>query len=63
MRIGVDGRFVREAEEYQLRFTCETCLHFLRATDRCAHGWPNEEHREVPKEGQVVTFCKEFEVI
>jgi hypothetical protein len=64
MRQLVDRRFAVEVETRGLRFTCGHCLHQLR-DGRCAHEWPNEDHRDVPQlteKPQEVVFCKEFEL-
>lgn len=60
MRAPVNPRFLHDWLAYSLRFTCEDCLHFLPATEACAHEWPTDEHR-LPV-SDVVVFCKEFEL-
>jgi hypothetical protein len=63
MRARVDVRFLNEMSEFALRFTCGDCLHFLADEGRCAHEWPNHDHRAPPGAGEPeVVFCKEFEV-
>jgi hypothetical protein len=61
MRIPIDERFIEDAERFQLRFTCVDCLLDL-GDDGCAHEWPNQEHVLAPALGEVVVFCKEFEL-
>lgn len=51
----------REAEQFRLRAACEDCAHFDAASERCAHGYPNEEHRARERALPLV-FCKEFEL-
>jgi hypothetical protein len=67
MRVVVDHQFVREARAGGLRFLCEDCVHRSPRTGRCAHDWPDEEHRTMPElePGQEVplSFCKEFELL
>jgi hypothetical protein len=63
----VDGRFLREVERFDLRFTCRDCFHFAADGSRCAHEWPNAEHLDPPSDplpGVTVDllFCKEFEL-
>ncbi len=58
--------FEEQSRRFSLRFTCEACVFFQPAAQRCLHGWPTEAHRAVryataPRPGDVVTFCKEFE--
>lgn len=60
-------RFREERETYQLRYTCDQCTYFDPPTERCTHGYPNEQHRavrvgEVGEPGELV-FCKEFELM
>lgn len=58
----LDGRLRREIRDYQLRFTCERCVQLDEPSGRCALGYPNEDHRERPLDGDSVVFCKEFEL-
>ncbi|MCC6877421.1 MAG: hypothetical protein IT378_24155 [Sandaracinaceae bacterium] len=51
----------REAEQFRLRAACEDCAHFDAASERCAHGYPNEEHR-AREHALPLVFCKEFEL-
>ena len=63
MKIHVDGRFTRQAEELDLRFRCPDCFHYLESTGQCAHLWPNEAHKAPLPEGPTeLLFCKEFEL-
>jgi hypothetical protein len=63
VRLPVDSLWWSEVERFALRFTCVDCLHFLAATDGCAHFWPNAEHKAPPRSGTHVVFCKEFELL
>jgi hypothetical protein len=65
MRLPVDAQFLHEVERFALRFTCESCVHFVTdvgADPVCGNGWPTDEHVAVPVPGERVVFCKEFEV-
>lgn len=59
-----DKRFWREQKRYRLRYTCETCAFFDPPTGLCAHGWPNDEHRDAwyGRQPERIVFCKEFEL-
>ncbi len=64
MRLQRDERFERERRAWRLRHTCEYCVHWDAETGACAHGWPNDEHREgyYDSKATLVVFCKEFEL-
>ena len=60
-------RFEEESARHALRHACEDCAHFDAPTERCRHGWPTAEHRRArveapPRDGDVVVFCKEWEL-
>lgn len=68
MRVVVDDRFTQEVRALDFRFSCADCGHRSARTGRCAHDWPDDEHREplLPPPGSpevVVSFCKEFELV
>lgn len=64
MKTRVDARFRSEAERFRLVFACEDCAHFTPESGTCAHGYPNEAHRDGPLENvQSLEFCKEFELV
>jgi hypothetical protein len=68
MRLPADAGFWRELARFDLRFCCEDCTFFDPRSERCAHGWPNAEHRRghyrvEPDPPAEVTYCKEFELI
>lgn len=42
-----DDRFKKEAKDYQLRFTCESCAWFDCEADECSHAYPNEAHKGI----------------
>ncbi len=59
----VDERLRREARDFSLRFSCESCAAFDAERGCCAHGYPNGEHLGVQlATAQTVVFCKEFEL-
>jgi hypothetical protein len=63
MRHVTDERFVLEAQTYELRFTCEHCVHFVEGTRACGEGFPNAEHLSKPLVcGSETVFCKSFEL-
>jgi len=58
--------FREQWQRYDLRFCCEDCVHLDRATDQCAHDWPQKEHRLAYYEDEAceeLVFCKEFELL
>jgi len=65
--VKVDGgpRFREERRRYGLCFTCEDCAHFAPETEKCGHGYPNDEHRAARYErvGELIVFCKEWELV
>jgi len=62
MRLPADTKFLHEVERFALRFTCESCVHRV-APGVCGNGWPTDEHDRIPRAGEPVVFCKEFEVV
>jgi hypothetical protein len=56
--------FMAQRSQFTLRFTCEHCCNFVVEDERCAHGYPNREHRAAYYEQaeSVLVFCKEFEL-
>jgi hypothetical protein len=66
VRVAVGAEFLREIEQFRLRFCCRDCRFHVPEADACAHGWPDRLHREPPllvaDRGEVV-FCKEFELV
>lgn len=62
MRTRVDTRLREELVRYRLRYTCEHCGYFAPTEERCALGFPNEEHRSLAPDATTLVFCKEFEL-
>ncbi len=62
MKTLVDERLQREAAANALRHRCDDCVHFDVERERCAHGYPTTEHRAVLVPGELIVFCKEFEL-
>lgn len=59
----VDEQLLREAEQFQLRFGCESCAHFAPETRTCGNGYPTAPHLGVELRcTQSLEFCKEFEL-
>jgi hypothetical protein len=66
MKTLVTLQFLEEARAHRLRYTCDECAHFVggaaQEDESCAHGYPLGERRDRPlHEGDVVSFCKEWE--
>jgi len=64
MRIPQDERFREERVKYRLRFCCEHCGLYDEEGNRCIHGFPTVEHRELrylDPEARLV-YCKEFDL-
>lgn len=63
MRQAADRRFLFEAKAFELRFTCEHCVHFVESTRACGEGFPNGDHLAKPLQvGSEIVFCKSFEL-
>ena len=64
MKIRHLEQFRDERDRFALVHTCEDCVYFDAESGRCAHGYPNAQHRrealETPVPGPM--FCKEFEL-
>jgi hypothetical protein len=61
MRTPVTLRFLEEAQQFALRYTCDDCALFVGK--ECAHGYPpGERSARVLRIGDEIVFCKEFEV-
>lgn len=59
----VDERLRAEAEQYRLRFGCESCAHFAPESRSCSNGFPTAPHLQIDL-GRVesLEFCKAFEL-
>ncbi len=67
MRLQWNPNFTRQAEQFDLRYSCEDCGYFDAGHQTCAHKWPTKDHR-LPHAGaeeadRKVVFCKEFELL
>ena len=59
----VDSRFRSEAERFQLRFGCESCVHFDVERRSCGNGYPTRPHVGIDlRKVEALEFCKEFEL-
>jgi len=59
----VDAVFLREANTFELRCTCDWCAAFDSEHTRCAYGYATEPHRHLPMAvDQEFVFCKAFEL-
>lgn len=64
MRTLVDSRLREEARRFELRFTCEACVHFAEARRACANEYPTQAHLGVDLEQrESLEFCKAFELV
>ena len=66
MRLPMTDLFREEWKRWDLKFCCEDCGHLDPVTQRCAHGWPDREHRVAyyqDADCEEVIFCKEFELL
>ena len=64
MKVPQPAGFAEQRERLALRFTCEHCALFDPEHERCAHGYPTEEHRDAyyARPGVLLVFCKDFEL-
>ena len=62
MEIVRDARLDEEAARFGLVRHCEDCALYDPERERCAHGYPIEQHRKRAAETLVV-FCKDFEAV
>lgn len=62
MKLQRDERLVDESAQYALRMHCEDCALWDDERDRCAHGYPTNEHRRPTSPSLPVVFCKDFEL-
>jgi hypothetical protein len=64
VRTPVDAQLREEARRFQLRFTCEHCVHFAAERRACANEYPTNAHLDVDLERrESLEFCKEFELV
>jgi hypothetical protein len=64
VRTLIDLRLREEARRFELRFTCESCVHFAEARRACANEYPTHPHLHVDlDQGEALEFCKEFELV
>jgi hypothetical protein len=66
MRLFVDPLYLQQREAFSLKATCEHCVHFDAAARACSLTYPVEPHLEAThqalKDGDVLLFCKTFEM-
>jgi hypothetical protein len=63
MRHTVDPKLTNEARVFALRFACDDCAHYDRTRGLCVHGYTERPMRDALEHaGDVVAFCKEFEL-
>jgi hypothetical protein len=60
----IDAELRAEAKRFELRFTCEHCVHFAAERRACANEYPTHAHLGVDLESaESLEFCKEFELV
>jgi hypothetical protein len=64
VRTPIDLRLREEAARFQLRFTCEHCVHFAADRQACANEYPTHAHLAIDLDNaESLEFCKEFELV
>jgi hypothetical protein len=64
VRTLVDLQLREEARRFELRFTCEHCVHFAVERRACANEYPTQAHLGIDLERSAsLEFCKEFELV
>ena len=64
MRTLIDARLRSEAKQFDFRYTCENCVHFVSEANACANGYPTAPHLGIELErAESLEFCKEFELV
>jgi hypothetical protein len=60
----VDARLRQDIEGYELKYSCEDCIHFEEQAAGCSLGFAPEPHRARTIElGSTIVFCKTFELL
>ena len=66
MRLPWTPEFSRQVIEFNFKYTCQDCGHYVPDKEVCAHAWPRLEHRrphtDPQRRGTEVVFCKEYEL-
>ena len=64
MRTLIDARLRSEAKEFEFRYTCADCVHFVSDANACANGYPTRAHLGIELDtAESLEFCKEFELV
>jgi hypothetical protein len=59
----VDQRLRGEAAQFELRFGCQSCVHFAPETRNCGNGYPTRPHLAIDlQQVDSLEFCKDFEL-
>ncbi|MBK7396435.1 MAG: hypothetical protein IPJ34_09080 [Myxococcales bacterium] len=65
MRTRVTLQLLQEIDRFDLRWTCDDCVHLGEGPTGafCNHGWPGLSRRGASplRPGDALVFCKEFE--
>jgi hypothetical protein len=64
VKLPQQASFRLQRECFVLRYTCEHCALFDPEAERCAHGFPTDEHRLAyyARHDVPLVFCKDFEL-
>lgn len=65
MKLPVTPEFLAQASQFRLRHQCQDCVLYdadRPVRDRCAHGYPTDEHTRALEQLELV-FCKDFEAL
>jgi len=64
LRLPPDPRFHEQRKRFDFRFACEHCALFDPERERCAHGFPTEDHRvaHYASLDAVIVLCKDFQI-
>lgn len=63
MILPIDALLRREAADFRLMWSCESCAHFDDAAPSCSLGFPDAPHRDAAWDAEDLAFCKAFELL
>lgn len=64
MKFEAHRSFFEQAENFDLRFTCEDCAYLDLEKGTCIHGYPNDDHLRayIESSPRWIIPCKDFEL-
>jgi len=66
VRIFVDPHYLKQRAEFDLRATCEDCVHFDNVAQACSLTFHVEPHLQKThgalQDGDAMMYCKTFEM-